>query len=138
MLKQMLQTHALISFTNLHTPCTLPQWSWQTQNHSKFIAHLLDKISMVSRVAGVQQRMDPRVIITVGAWVHALSLVEEKNIMDLKRLLLFFSFLYQWWVSSLPVNKNKIRQTQLIFFSSQICIDLLFFFTYGYWYDYHK
>jgi hypothetical protein len=51
---------------------------------------------MVSRVAGVQQSMDPRVIITVGAWVHALSLVEEKNIMDLKRLLLFFSFLYQW------------------------------------------
>jgi hypothetical protein len=47
---------------------------------------------MVSRVAEVQQSMDPRVIITVGAWVHALSLVEEKNIMDLKWLLIFFLF----------------------------------------------
>jgi len=114
MLKQMLQTHALISFTSLHNPYTTPQWSWQTQNHSKFIEHLLDKISMVSRVAGGQQSMDPRVIITVCAWVHALSLVEERNITDLKWLLLFFLSISV--VSVIVTCKQKQNQTNTINF----------------------
>lgn len=126
MLKQMLQTHALISFTNLHNPYTTPQWSWQTQNHSKFIEHLLDKISMVSRVAGGQQSMDPRVIITVCAWVHALSLVEERNITDLKWLLLFFLSISV--VSVIVTCKQKQNQTNTInfFFSTDLHRSSLF------------
>jgi hypothetical protein len=34
--------------------------------------------------------MEPRSIVVVGAWNHALSPLEEKHLVDLKLLYLFF------------------------------------------------